>query len=283
MAKTSAELLMQRETRVSFGEVPKRLLDHPLGEMSWAMKGDEFLLRGSGEHFFFYRRGEGIRVHRGPDANIADEALWLNGSVYAAVASINGLLPIHASAVVACGGVVAFAGPPGAGKSTLVAALGKLGFPMFCDDTLVLDLADPEAIICLPGHKRLKLTPAAVALTGAEPGEKVSRNVDKFYCAPPAGETATAMPMIELIFLEEGPEASVRPISGFERFERMQDDHYTAHLYAGARDFDRQERFEHLIGLAKRIEMASFVRPRDEGRFGDDVELVARYLEGRTG
>ena len=60
------------------------------------------------------------------------------------------------------GEVFAFAGPSGSGKSTLIAALGQLGLPMFCDDTLVLDLGEPDIVICLPGHKRLKLTPEAL-------------------------------------------------------------------------------------------------------------------------
>ena len=104
-------------------------------------------------------RATGITSSGASDVDLSEESLWLNGSVYSAIASINGLLPIHASAVAHDGRVFAFTGPAGAGKSTLVAALASRGLPMFCDDTLVLDLSDPERIICLPGHKRLKLRP----------------------------------------------------------------------------------------------------------------------------
>ncbi len=67
------------------------------------------------------------------------------------------------------GRVFAFAGPSGAGKSTLAAGLGQRALPLLCDDTLLLDLSDPPDIWCLPGHKRLKLTAAALALTGPDP------------------------------------------------------------------------------------------------------------------
>ena len=282
MTKTTAELMMKLETRVSYGPVPDRLHDAPLHDISWQINGTEFLLRAMGDHYFFYRRGDGIRIHRGANADLSDESLWLNGSVYAAVASINGLLPIHASAVAVDGRVYAFTGPAGSGKSTLVAALGGAGLPMFCDDTLVLDVSDPDRLVCLPGHKRLKLNPDAIALTGAKPRERVSVTLDKFYCEPSSGEVGATLPLAELIFLEEGPDPQVAPISGYERFAQMQDDHYTAQIYAGAQKFDPAANFAHVARLAERIEMARFIRPRVASRFHEGVRAIVNYLSKRN-
>jgi hypothetical protein len=278
MDRSAAELMMQRETAVQYGPVPHSLSGEPLAEMSWQMLGGAFLLRGEGEHYFLYRKGDGVTVERGPDADVSEESLWLNGSVYAAVASLNGLLPIHASAVAFDGRVFAFSGPAGAGKSTLVAALGRHGLPLFCDDTLVLDLSDPERIVCLPGHKRLKLMPDAIGLTGAMPQEKVSKTVDKHYALPATGEVGVALPLGELIFLEERPEPAIMPITGAERLVRLQDDHYTARLFESARKFDRAAQFAHLARLARQIAMARFVRPLDRDRFDEGVALAARHV-----
>lgn len=279
--KVSAELLLERETRVSYGPVPDRLLDEPLKHMSWQMKLDEFLLRAEGDHYFFYRLGEGITVHRGADADVSEESLWLNGTVYAAIASMNGLLPIHASAVAYDGSVFAFTGPAGAGKSTLVAGLGQYGLPMFCDDTLVLDLSCPDRIMCLPGHKRLKLRIDALELTGAAREEKVSRTYDKYYAAPAAGTVGMALPIAELIFLEEGSNPAITRISGSDRFLKMQDDHQTNYLFEAARQFDRSEQFAHRARLARQIQMARFERPCDAGRFGEGASLTAQYVMER--
>ena len=278
MDKTAAEQMMERETQVAFGPVPHAIFGEPLEQTSWQVNGGEFLLRGEGDHYFHYRIGEGVTIERGADADLSEESLWLNGSVYAAIASLNGLLPIHASAVALGGQVFAFTGPGGAGKSTLVAALGDRGLPMFCDDTLVLDLSDPERIICLPGHKRMKLRPDALDLSGAKRQEKVSQTVDKFYAAPAAGAVGVALPLARLVFLEEGEQPAIEPISGAERFVRMQDDHYTAQLFAAARRFDRANLFAHLGRLAQQIEMARFVRPHDPSRFDQGVALVVQYV-----
>ncbi len=278
MEKLPAELLLERETRVSYGPVPDHLFDGPLQQMTWQMKSDEFLLRGEGEHYFFYRPGEGVTVQRGAAADLSEESLWLNGSVYAAVASMNGLLPIHASAVAFEGSVFAFTGPAGAGKSTLVAGLAKYGLQMFCDDTLVLDLSDPDRIICLPGHKRLKLRPDALELTGAVCEEKVSQTYDKYYAAPGAGTVGTALPIAELIYLEEGADPVILPILGSERFVRMQDEHQTSRLFETARQFDRGEQFAHRARLARQIMMARFIRPFDANLFDEGVSMVAQYV-----
>lgn len=279
MSKSPAELLLERETRVSYGPVPDRLFDQPLGPMTWQMLENQFLLRGEGDHYFFYRPGEGVTVYRGSDADVSEESLWLNGTVYAAIASMNGLLPIHASAIAFDGKVFAFTGAAGAGKSTLVAALGRHGLPMFCDDTLVLDLSDPEKVMCLPGHKRLKLRPDTFELTGALREEKVSQTHDKYYAIPAGGTVREALPIAELIFLEDGARPRIAPMSGSERFARMQDDHQTAWLFEAARRFDRAEQFAHRARLAKQIAMARFIRPCIAERFEEGVSVAADYVK----
>lgn len=279
MSKSPAELLLERETRVSYGSVPDRLLDNPLEEQSWQMAGGEFLLRAEGDYYFHYRPGHGVTVHCGAGADTSEESLWLNGSVYAAIASMNGLLPIHASAVAHNGAVFAFTGPGGAGKSTLAAALGRHGLPMFCDDTLVLDLSRPDRLLCLPGHKRLKLRPDAFELTGAAREERVSRTYDKNYAVPPAGTVGRVLPLAELIFLEEEEVPALKLISGAERFVRIQDEHQTRYLFEAARQFSRSEQFEHRARLARQIEMTRFGRPSDAAKFEEGVALVAEHIK----
>jgi hypothetical protein len=278
-AKIPAQLLMEREMRVTYAAVPHSLLGGPLAEARWQMAGDRFLLRGEGDHYFHYCFGAGVTIERGANADISQESLWLNGSVYAAVASLNGLLPIHASAVAHEGSVFAFSGAAGSGKSTLVAALGGKGLPMFCDDTLVLDLSDPERILCLPGHKRLKLRPDSIDLTGTAKEEKVSQSYDKYYAAPAAGTVAIALPLAELIFLEDGSEMAITLMPASERLVRTADDHQNWLLFETASRFDRVGEFGHRVRVAHQVRMAKFARPLDRSRFDESVALAAQYVK----
>ena len=280
MTKSAAQLLMERETRVRHGPVDLDRFGYRLERGHSHLEADSYLLHTPDGLSYFYRQGEGITICRDAAADPSEEQLWLNGSVYSAVACINGLVPIHASAVAHDGRVFAFTGPSGCGKSTLIAALGRLELPMFCDDTLVLDLGDPDRIVCLPGHKRLKLTAEALEVTGAEASEKVGTDIDKFYAKAPAGDVMTSLPLAELIFLERGSPAAIELMSGAERFLRTDDDHYTAQLFAAARQFDRAAQFGHRARLARQIAMSRFVRPWSLASFHEGVELTARHIAG---
>lgn len=280
MARSPAQDLLEREMRLSYGPVVHSLAGPPLDENSWQLVDDQFLLRGGAGHYFHYRKGTGVTIERGDAADASAEALWLSGSVYSAVASINGFLPIHASAVCHDGKVYAVTGPSGAGKSTLVTALGRFGLPLFCDDTLILDLSDPERIACLPGHKRLKLTEEALGLTGAAKQEKVGEGIEKFFSDPVVEYAGGPLPLGRLIFLEEGAGPAIETIRGAERMLRLKDDHYTAFHFAAARQFDPQSHFAHLSRLATQIEMSRFIRPRDIARFDDGVVLISGYITG---
>ena len=272
-----AEALLTYETQLHYGAVPDALDGQKVTENGHFLSGNAYLLRADGLSFL-YRKGEGITVERGADADISAESLWLNGSVYAAIACINGFKPIHASAVAYQGEVIAFTGPSGAGKSTLIAALGKLGLPMFCDDTLVLDLSDPARIVCLPGHKRLKLTPQALTLTGADAQEKVGVTINKFYACPPGGKVGRPLPLGRLVFLENGPTLGSQAITGAERFTRLTDDHYTEALFASARQLDRTAQFALQARLAQQIPMTRLTRPRDPAQFAASAQLAAALV-----
>jgi hypothetical protein len=273
---------MQAETRFRYGPVRKMIGDKRIKRGGSLLEGDEFCLWTTDGLAYHYSCGEGITIEREPDADRATEQLFLNGSVYAAVAAINGFMPVHASAVAWQGEVFAFTGPSGAGKSTLTAALGRLGLPMFCDDTLIIDLSGDRPM-CLPGHKRLKLCPDAFALTGAERGDRVAHDLDKFFGVPASGTVDVMLPLAELTFLDVGEEIMVEQVRGAERLMRLQDDHYTQALYLAAVRPDRAQRFLQLVHLARTVKLTRFVRPRTADLFDSALARIAAHIRAHEG
>lgn len=271
---------LRRETRVREGPVPNELDGVPVPRPGWRMGRDAFLLRADNGIALLYRRGEGITVEQPASADPRDVDLWLNGSVYSAVAALNGLFPLHASAVAHDGKVYAFSGPAGAGKSTLVAALGRAGFAQFCDDTLLVDTAGAGPVVCLPGHKRLKLWTEGAALAGVRGGAQVASDYAKVFVEPTAGTVERPLPLAELVFLEQGESEAVRPIVGGERIERLQDDHYTAQFWTLAGGRTRAQAFTELAGIAARIPMRRFVRPFAPAQFAAGVAFIAGHIRG---
>lgn len=283
----AAMRMLAHETRVTIGRIPQELGGIAVPVASSCLHDDSYLLRTANGLGFYYRRGEGITVEHEAGAALSEESLWLNGSVYAAVACINGLMPVHASAVVHAGQVHAFTGPSGAGKSTLVAGLARHGLPMYADDTLVLDLSDPARIVCLPGHKRLKLTVEALALTGSTAEEAVGAETGKFYARPAHGQMPAPstgfgpLPLVELIFLETGEALAIAPIAGGARIARLDDGHYTTDMFMRAQKYGRGDMFALRARLARQVAMSCLTRPRVIARFAESADLAARHIDKR--
>lgn len=270
--------LLDRESRVRQGPVPHALGGRECGPERWVMHGGAMLLRCSSGFGFLYEPGQGVTVERPADPDPGEEALWLGGSVHCGIAALNGLLPLHASAVAHGGRVYAFTGAAGAGKSTLVAGLGQAGLPLFCDDTLLVDPLGPDPLMGLPGRKRLKLMGDALALTGAEAAGEVGADTGKHYAHPPAGTVADSLPLAMLVFLEDGPEPRWEPITGGERLARLEDDHHGQVMYLAAQGLDRAGLFALRARIAGQVRMARLIRPRSAEGFAASVELAAARI-----
>ena len=80
---------------------------------------------------------------------------------------------LHAGAIEAAGRTLAFVGPTGSGKSTLVALLCADGATLISDDQLRVEL-DPDGVVCHPGLAliRLRADASAVAAMLGEPARR---------------------------------------------------------------------------------------------------------------
>ena len=269
---------MARETRLQFGSAPRALdgVEVPAG--CQRLSGREFLLRG-GRFTLHYRQGEGITAHLEDERERGQMDLMLAGSVRSAVACINGLYPFHASAVAVKGRVIAFAGPSGCGKSTLAAALNRRSVPLFCDDTLVMDL-DAAPPVCLPGHKRLKLWPDAADLAGAALMDLVSDTYRKYYCTAKGGDVSEVLPLGAIVRLAEGPAPALERLHGGKRIAAIADDHYTADLHQAALNYPVAERLRWLGRIAGRVPVFRFSRPLPREHFEESTDFIHGQLEG---
>lgn len=276
MSENSATSIMQRETRVRHGNVPESIGGVRVAIGFNHLAGDEFLLRESGLACH-YRKGKGITVSVDTPGMAGTLELFLAGSVHSAIAAINGFTPIHASAVELGGVAIAFTGAPGAGKSTTAAALRQRGLPIVADDTLVID-AGRAAPVCLPGHKRLKLWPDALALTGMPALQLVSEDYRKFFATEGGSEIDAPLPLGAIVSLEAGNDPAFEPVRGAQRIAVLDDDHYTARYHAVAHGLDRGGRLRALAGLANSVPVFRFSRPLDPDRFAESIDFLLREV-----
>ncbi len=226
---------------------------------------------------FEYRKDTDIACLCLPGTTSAELELWHMGSVTGLAAWFNGLVALHVSAVQSESGLIALAGDSGAGKSTLAAALGAHGYPLYADDTLILDREDGD-FVAMPGHKRLKLWDNAFELAKVNRGERLQPGVDKFFADHVSASSAALLPLTDLIVLVEsdGPEVALRQVRGAEKLKRCADSLYRPDLYVQiSSDRDHSTL---LIELAGKLRVWEFSRAKNRASFADTTQFLANKL-----
>ncbi len=251
---------LNREMQVKSGKVPE-YLDQPDFD-----DGDGFQIRDSmfraetaNGVMFLYRKGEGLTVDL-PNPALQDEFnMYLVGAVLGTVSWMNGLLPLHASAVVKDGRTVAFTADSGGGKSTLAASLAERGYRHLCDDTLVLQCSDSQ-VLALPDGKPRKLWGDAVEHLGVAPKREIAFVPGKFY-VDPTDSVTDPVPLTDLVFLEFGDDVSLEPIVGADKMRYASGALYFAFVQRAVNS--PIENAKLLTQLARNVRFWKGTRPRN--------------------
>jgi serine kinase of HPr protein (carbohydrate metabolism regulator) len=143
-----------------------------------------------------------VVAHVGGSSALVDDLF--RTAVMPLALQVSGYEVLHASAVRTPGGVAAFCGMSGTGKSTVAYGLSRRGYPLWADDAVVFSAADDRATRCFR-------IPFALHL----------REASREYFAAPATETAgvdsrrEASELTAIVVLERvaAPTPSVEPVS----------------------------------------------------------------------
>ncbi|WZX99288.1 hypothetical protein NSQ26_08035 [Bacillus sp. FSL W7-1360] len=92
--------------------------------------------------------------------SLEDIAACFVGIVLPYILQLKGLIPLHASGVVAGEDVWGFMAGPGAGKSTIQTVLIKRGLKFFTDDVLPLSISN--SVMAYPGYAALKIDKSSI-------------------------------------------------------------------------------------------------------------------------
>jgi hypothetical protein len=150
---------------------------------------------------------DGTELICDPIAGSAEWATLLPAQALPLAATLRGFEVLHASGVVLAGRASLFAGPPGAGKSSLAAALLRRGAELLSDDAVALS-AEEGTLIALPGAALLHLQAAEHDRLSAQERDALgasARFLGKRRYTP---ITASPAPVGELFLLErssDGP------------------------------------------------------------------------------
>ncbi|MCC7363112.1 MAG: hypothetical protein IT303_01975 [Dehalococcoidia bacterium] len=118
--------------------------------------------------FLVDQSGTSVQFAPHPWAHAGDVEQVLLGPILGAALQLMGIPLLHAGAVVVDGTAVAVTAPSGWGKSTLIAHMARLGFPILSDDTLPIQVSG-DRIAVQSYIPRMKLYDDSIESLGDDP------------------------------------------------------------------------------------------------------------------
>jgi hypothetical protein len=231
---------------------------------------------------FEIRGGRQISVWPAAGATQKDIEIILSGPAWATLCHQRGMLPLHASAIVTKGGIAAFAGHSGAGKSTTAALLTSSGYELVADDILPVSFNSQSVPGAWPYLRRLKLHDEPIAQLGLTPTEPVGERLDKekyFVRSRNTGDDKWSR--LERVYLLEldptDSRVSIDRITGAEAVRTLVDQTYHFSFILGSGRF--RDHLAFCTQLASKIAVYRLRRSRSFGSGKELGPIICAHLE----
>jgi hypothetical protein len=196
----------------------------------------------NGEPLFRVKNGKEIIVNSETYINNVLFRSLILGQGMGVLLHQRGHLILHCSGVEINGGVVAFGGWPQDGKSTIVAALNKKGYPLVVDDVLAIKFDSKNKPLVLPGFPRIKLYEDVIEYMADETDtfEKIHPELKKFSYTAINKFKLTTLPLKIIYLLKKSNKNEITTNSSPDMLIDLIRQSYTIHL------FDKNERSQNL-------------------------------------
>jgi hypothetical protein len=201
--------------------------------------------------------------------------LYLTGNIFAFLLLQRGYLVLHASAASVDGQAAAFLGTPGAGKSSLVAALYQLGHTILVDDVTAIDL-DSDLASVIPAFPQVKLEIEAAKNLGIDPQKLILLHEDEEKRGFRFAERFPGdnQPLSKIYILSDQGDQIFQRISPQEALvELIRNSYPTRFAQSGG-----AEHFLKCVGLVKKVPVFRMKKPPTLKDLPDFAALLADHI-----
>jgi hypothetical protein len=257
---------------IPYAETPEDLIPENL--YFYSVEGNT-LMNIPSIGIFSIRQGCEINVTLEDGVNFDQLHLYLTGNIFAFLLLQRGYFVLHASAACVDGRAAAFLGMPGAGKSSVVAALYQIGHTILVDDVTAVDLnLNPARVI--PAFPQIKLDVEAAKILGIDPHTLITldgleekrgfRFVERF--------SETNQPLSKIYILsDQGDQIFHRLPSQDAIVELVRNSYPTRFAQAGGADH-----FLKCVELVNRVPVFRLRRPSTLEGLREFAALVANHI-----
>jgi hypothetical protein len=266
---------------IRLGELPELLPGGRVAGHGLQIAGDIAMLTVTNVGRYLVRAGSEILVDPAPGGSERDLRLFLLGSALGILCHQRGLLPLHANAIVAEGGAVAFAGHSGAGKSTLAAHFQRAGYEVLCDDVCMISFDEAGLPCAWPGLPRLKLWGDAAAAFGHDSStlDQAIEGMDKYHVPMAAAGAARPIPFRRLYVLsraDDGEAGAIARLRGQNALEAVMAQTYRG-AYLGPMGLTERH-FRQCMALLAHAEIYAASRAWGYDVFDREAQRLERHI-----
>ena len=248
----------------------------------------EYLLRIQGVARYLVSHGSEIVIQPENDALALDVRAYLLATIFVVLCHQRGLLPLHASAVLCSGCVVAFLAHSGQGKSSLAAHLARRGFQVVADDICLVDTQADGPATVIPVAPWLKLWRTSLQQLGqpAEGLERVFSEDDKYRVPLESTALENGPPPIgKLVFLERGEECpegggeskvEIREVPRIQALPMLMNLTHQGYLLDAMGK--REQNFVHCGRVVSQASAYRLIRPWGFHHMEPSIDSIERFL-----
>lgn len=263
---------------VDYGAVPAELDGAMAKGILYQAAPGRFLLKIKNVANYLVEDGCKISIQRADGAEDAVIRLFLQGSAFGALLHQRGLLPLHASAILANGKAILFCGVSGAGKSTLAGAFCERGYPVLTDDICALSSVAGEVPMILPGFAQIKLWADAARKLKKDPSslQRIRNNLEKYRLPVHDAFHADPVPLDRIYVLSSSnfDRFEIDPICGLDKLKTLLKNTYRFRFSEGLGK--KLQHFNCCTVMGEYAEIRSVKRPVNGFRIDELADLIEK-------
>lgn len=262
---------------VFYGDVPDKLSDVEVnnGLASVNSKGDVLFVMPEIARYLI--TSDEVIIQLYDESRASDAKKYILTFVLGVMSFKKGYFPLHGGGIMHNNEAYLFTGQQGAGKSTTISALSKLGFATLGDDISNLFVKDGLVYVhpCFP---YFKLWDSTIDLLEITPDElvRLRSDMDKFL-VPMPNFSNTPVKLKRIYFLYEHDQYSFTEIGGKKKIMKLKKNSYRTWLVDALKLSNIH--FSLLNEIASNVECVFYRRPMTQATFTKSIQLLKENIQ----
>ena len=264
---------------VGLGKVPKKLKNKPTETRKYSsLNQNEYLLKFQNIAHYYVKDGNNILIEP-ISQNFLEVLVHFYSSCLAVVLLQRNILTSHVSGVIVKNKVVLVAADSGTGKSTTSVKLQELGYPIFTDDTAILNVEDGicYARASYPMTKLWQETIEQQFIYAEESKDPIFEKINKYSFNFHDQFISEKMPVATILFLEKiGDKIQISPMRTTDCLAYLINNVYVNKSIIGMKKQKLQ--FEETCAIAQVLPAYLVQRPSNISTLDTLAESIVQHI-----